>query len=159
MNAAALSALIAKRLPRLRLWLCLAASWFVAHALARVSPQAAHRTLKTYARYACILLVADAFIRMPARPRPREHRPIAMRRPRIRGAAGPALRRALRRGSLAERAARICAVLAAPESWIAAIMRRLRRRFDRLGRLPAPRRVRCAARRLAFHSAGAVDSS
>jgi hypothetical protein len=138
MNVAFFPAAVANRLPRLALWLCLTVTWFVAHVLGRISPQAARRTLNRYAGWACVLLAAGAMAaRGPRRGRPR---PADGRRLTARCVAGPILRRALRRGTLAERAQAICAVLAAPDRWIAHIVRRLQRRFTKLGCLPrAPR--------------------
>jgi hypothetical protein len=67
-----------------------------------------------------------------------------MRRLTGRGAAGAALRRALRKGALSQRARAICAALAAPERSVAQIVKRLQRGFTKLRRLPAPRRTTCA---------------
>lgn len=142
MNASApLTLVTAKRLSRLSLWLCLTVTWFAAHVLAHLAPHASHRALNHYASVARLLLVASA-LQQNAPSSRRRLRPAAARRLSIRRAAGPALRRTLRQGSFAQRAGAICAALAAPERWLAAITRRLRRGFTKLGRLPTPRRMR-----------------
>lgn len=137
MNAAApLSPAAAKRLSRLSLWLCLTVVWFAAHVLARLAPSAASRMLTQYARTARLLLVARTLSQTVFRMR--QHGRAELRRLTVRCAGGAALRRALRRGSLAERAEAICAALAAPEPWIAYTARRLRRSAPKRALLPTP---------------------
>jgi hypothetical protein len=128
-----------QRLQRLSLWLALTAAWFAAHVLAHLAPRAAGRVLTEYSRDARLLLVIRA-VKAAAFRRGAIH--ADMRRLTCRAAAGAALRRALRKGALSQRARAICAALAAPDRWIARIVKRLQRGFTKLRRLPAPRRAR-----------------
>jgi hypothetical protein len=122
------------RLQRLSLWLALTVAWFAAHVLAHLAPRAAGRILTQYARDARLLLVIRAVKAAPFR-RGAIH--ADMRRLTGRAAAGAALRRALRKGR-SQRARAICAALAAPNRWVAQIVKRLQRGFTKLRRLPAP---------------------
>jgi hypothetical protein len=131
-----------QRLTRLSLWLALTVAWFAAHVLARLAPAAAARVLAGHARHARLLLVTRA-ARAVAFRRGAIH--ADMRRLTCRGAAGGALRRALRKGAPSERVRAIGNALAAPERWVAKIAKRLQRGFTKLRRLPAPRRTRACA--------------
>lgn len=139
-----------QRLARLSLWLALTVTWFVAHVLARLAPHAAARVLTEHARYARLILVVRA-VRAAAFRRGFIH--ADMRRLTCRAVAGPALRRALRSASA------LCDALAAPERWIAQIVRRLKRGFTKLRALPAPRRTRISAPTFAPNSARVINSS
>jgi hypothetical protein len=139
-----LSATARRRVSRVSLWLCLTVTWFAAQVMARVAPSAARKVLTEYAYIARSLLVARALTHLDLRKRTVCVRG-AIRRLTIRAVAGPALRRALRRGTLHARANAICAALASPERWIQRIARRLRRRFTKLRRPPAPCRARLSA--------------
>ncbi|MES1158910.1 MAG: hypothetical protein ABUL42_03345 [Terricaulis silvestris] len=125
-----------QRLQRLSLWLALTVAWFAAHMLAHLAPRAAGRMLTEYARDARMLLVIRA-VKTAAFRRSGIH--ADMRRLTGRAAAGAALRRALRKGPLSQRARAICAALAAPDRWVGQIAKRLQRGFTKLRRLPAPR--------------------
>jgi hypothetical protein len=139
MNAALLSAKITpQRLSRLSLWLCLIVIRFAAQALA---PRTARRVLSAYAHAARLLLVAQALKRVALSARNPVRRAPEMRRLTTRRVVGSVLRRAMRRGTPGEQARVICAVLATPARWIAIVVRRLRRRFTKLRRLPNPPRV------------------
>jgi hypothetical protein len=126
-------------LQRLSLWLALTVAWFAAHVLAHLAPRAAGRVLTEHARNARLLLVIRA-VKAAAFRRSGIH--ADMRRLTGRAAAGAALRRALRKGPLSQRARTICTALAAPDRWVAQIVKRLQRGFTKLRRLPAPRRTR-----------------
>ncbi|MES1158948.1 MAG: hypothetical protein ABUL42_03540 [Terricaulis silvestris] len=145
-----------QRLARLSLWLALTVAWFAANVLARIAPHAAALVLTEHARHARLLLVARA-VKAAAFRRGFIH--AHMRRLTCRGVAGAALRRALRTGALNQRARAIAEALAAPERWIAHIVRRLKRRFTKLRRLPAPRRTRARIIALAPPAASAINSS
>jgi hypothetical protein len=145
-----------QRLARLSLWLALTVAWFAAHVLAWIAPHAAVRILTDHARHARLLLVTRA-VKAAAFRRGFIH--ADMRRLACRSVAGAALRRGLRTGALSQRARAIGEALAAPERWIAYIVRRLKRRFTKLGRLPTPRRTRARAIALAPPTASAVNSS
>jgi hypothetical protein len=137
MHAAPSPSAIQRRVSRLSLWLCLTVTWFAAHVLGRIAPHAANKMLIDYARIARTLLVAHA-LRHGAVSAHKRTPQAETRSPTVRRVAGPALRRALRQGSFRDRANAICAALAAPERWIKCIVRRLRLRFTKPGRLPAP---------------------
>jgi hypothetical protein len=155
-----LSHITDQRLSRLSLWLCLTVMWFAANVLARLAPHAAERALAAYAHAARTLLVARALKQTALCQRAPAISRIKTRNLTVRRVVGSTVRRALRGGSLAERARRICALLAAPERWIAAISRRLRRRFTKLRRLPAPPRARLfAATLLPSAPTNAINSS
>jgi hypothetical protein len=141
MTTSAPSALSETRLARLSLWLALAVAYFVSHVLAHVAPKRAARCLAAYAHAARLVLVARAVKRAALPRKPRTHRRVDAHRLTCRRVFGARLRRLTRKGSLTTRAQAICALLAAPERCIAAIVRRLRRRFTKLRRLPAPRRA------------------
>jgi hypothetical protein len=128
-----------QRLRRLSLWLALTIAWFAAHVLAHLAPRAAGRVLTEHARHARLLLVIRA-AKAAAFRRGAIH--ADMRRLTCRAVAGAALRRALRNGALSQRARAICAALAAPDRWVAQIVKRLQRGFTKLRRLPALRRTR-----------------
>jgi hypothetical protein len=128
----------AQRLQRLSLWLCLALAWFAAHVLTRLTPHAAARVLARHAHAARLILAATALRAAGVQMRSRSYRPAPAHRLTCRRLAGSRLRRALRLGAPGDRARAIAAVLAAPERWIAYLVRRLRRRFTKLGRLPKP---------------------
>jgi hypothetical protein len=134
-----------QRLQRLSLWLALTVAWFAAHVLGRIAPQAAARMLTQHAHGARILLTLRAVRRIGFKARRRGALPIDMRRLTSRGAAGAALRRALRKGTPSARAGALCAVLANAERWIAHIAHRLERGFTKLRCLPKPRRVKLRA--------------
>jgi hypothetical protein len=160
MNAVLLSALVTtQRLARLRRWLGLTVLAFVTQLLAQLAPQAASRTLTRHARILQMLLVASALKQTARRTRHPTSR-IEMRRLTIRGVCGGALRRTLRDGTLRDRANTICAILNNPTRWIAILVRRLQRRFTKLGRLPA---APCVLVRRAAHApffqAHALNSS
>jgi hypothetical protein len=145
-----------QRLQRLSLWLALSVAWFAAHVVARLAPRAAERMLTDYARHARLLLVIGA-VRAAGFRRGALHGD--MRRLLGRAVAGAALRRALRTGSLSQRARAICAALAAPERWVAHIAKRLQRGFTKLRRLPAPRRTRVTTLAQAPHAASIINST
>lgn len=160
MQTSARPALSEPRLARLSLWLALAIGYFVAHGLARIAPKRAAEVIAHYARAVRLVLVARAVKRAALPKTARTHRPAPAHRLTCRRVLGANLRRRLRLGGTVERARTLTALLAAPERWIAAITRRLRRRFTRLRRLPAPRRnagARIRRRALAMQSA--IDSS
>jgi hypothetical protein len=149
-------ALSDQRIARLSLWLALTIAWFAAHVLARLAPRAAAEILSEHARHARLLLVARA-VKAAAFRRGVIH--ADMRRLTCRAVAGAALRRALRTGPHARRARALCDALAAPERWLAHIVRRLRRGFTKLVRLPMPRRTRVHAIAIAPRMADAINSS
>jgi hypothetical protein len=160
MNASTHPALSDTRLARLSLWLVLTIAYFVSHVLAHVAPKHAARVLTAYAHTARLLLVARAVTRAALPRNPRTHRPVEAHRLTCRRVFGARLRRRMRKGTLAQRARALCALLAAPERCVAATVRRLRRRFTKLRRLPAPRRVIgiCAGVQPRF-AAKAINSS
>lgn len=142
------------------LWLNLTLVWFAANVVALFAPHEAANELKRYARYALILLAVRALKRVALR---KGHRRAfsadRFRRFTCRRTVGSALRRALRTGSLHERAGAIYAAMTAPERWIARIAARLKRRFTKLRRLPAPRRAHARAITLALLAAASINSS
>jgi hypothetical protein len=145
-----------QRLRRLSLWLALTIAWFAAHVLAPLAPRAARGVLTDYARNVRLLLVIRA-VKAVAFRRGVVH--ADMRRLTCRAVAGPALRRALRKGALSQRARALFTALAAPERWIARIAKRLQRGFTKLRRLPAPRRTRAKAIAQALQGASVINSS
>ncbi|MBL8535928.1 MAG: hypothetical protein JNM59_00835 [Hyphomonadaceae bacterium] len=121
-------------------------AWFTAHVLAIVAPETAKREIARYARWATLLIVAQALARVPTPltyPRPRhDRRP--PRRLSARGMAGVSIRRALRGPTWVARLGAIRAAIKQPERMIARVMRRLRIRFTKLRVLPAPPRAGAA---------------
>jgi hypothetical protein len=135
-----------QRLQRLCLWLALTVARFAAHVLGAVAPQMAARMLAGHSHAARNLLILRAIrcvgIKPPKVAFWRGSSPVEMRRIMSRGVGGPALRRALRGRTRADRANALCTVLADAERWIARIARRLKRGFTKLRCLPKPCRVR-----------------
>jgi hypothetical protein len=130
-----------QRLQRLCLWLALMAARFAAHVLGAVAPQMAALLLKEYERGACNVLILRAVRRAGIKAPCRGSVPVEMRRLRSRGVVGAALRRALRRKTLADRARALCTLLADADRWIALIARRLKRGFTKRRILPKPQRA------------------
>ena len=130
------SRLTDQRLQRLSLWLALTIAWFAAHVLNTLAPKAAARLSSQHAHYARMLLVLHAVRRLAFTAPRRGPIPIDARNYTTRRVAGAALRRALRQGPRA-----LCAILAAPERWVALVVRRLARGLTKLRRLPKVRRA------------------
>ncbi|MES1158535.1 MAG: hypothetical protein ABUL42_01440 [Terricaulis silvestris] len=147
----------AQRLSRLSLWLRLTVSWFAAHVLALAAPQAAACFLAKHARDTRMLLVSRAV--KAARFRRGGVITADMRRLTSRGVAGVKLRRALHTGTFSQRARAICDALAAPDRWIAYIVKRLRRGFTKLQRAPALGREKVTIVRAAPSPRDAINSS
>jgi hypothetical protein len=147
----------AQRLLRLSLWLRLTVSWFAAHVLALTAPQAAACILAKHARDTRMLLVLRAV--KAAGFRRRGVITADMRRLTGRGVAGVKLRRELRTGTFSQRARAICDALAAPDRWIAYIVKRLRRGFTKLQRAPALVREKVQITRAAPRMGDAINSS
>jgi hypothetical protein len=157
-----------ERLQRLCLWLALTVAWFAAHVLGAVAPEdplkrAAAVLLAQHGRIARNLLALRAVRRIGFKAPRRTSVPVDIRRLTARGVAGVALRRALRRHTLAGRTRALCALLAESERWIAHIARRLKRGFTKLRALPRPRRAHlrsiASAPLTAPHAAVALNSS
>ncbi|HWA22198.1 MAG TPA: hypothetical protein VG735_07380 [Caulobacterales bacterium] len=147
----------AQRLLRLSLWLRLTVSWFAAQVLALTAPRAAACFLEKYARDARMLLVLRAV--KAAGFRRGGVITADMRRLTGRGVAGVKLRRALRTGTFSQRACAICDALAAPDRWIAYIVKRLQRGFTKLQRAPAVVRKKVRVARAAPRMGEAINSS
>lgn len=156
MSAAPRPPITEQRLQRLCLWLALVVAKLAGRVLNVIAPRALARLLDEYARNAAMLLVLRAVKRIAFKAPRRGPIPVESRRLNVRRVAGARLRQALRSGvdRAKDRIRALCACLADAERWIAHIVRRLRRGFTKLRRLPrpvlGPRRVPVSAVSFAF---------
>jgi hypothetical protein len=149
----------APRLQRFALWLALSLSRLAVQFVTCVAPRTAHHLLNAYTRGAMSILLLMALRRAPVHRRRRRAIPMQRRLITLRRLVGAEMRRFLWKGTPSERALALASMLAAPERWIAYIVRRLKRRLTKLMRLPAPRRVRLNTPALPTPIDRAINSS